>query len=406
VWSLFIVQNIRKEGCTFMKKTLMIILALAMVLTMVMGSVTTVSAKGKPGTIHVDSVDLFFSNDLGTSIDGNTYNLAMGNALSLTAEISPSNATNQKVSWTSSNRKVLSLSIDGLYASVTASQIGTATVKVKTADGRLTASCNINVVEGIPIAMGPISGTPQVGQLLTVGELTPSTAKVAYQWYRSFPGSGGIGWNAISGASSSNYTVSASDVGCYLKAYAVGQFEYTGNVEAITTVRVPGAGQYFIEDFSYCWNASLPWGWTAGGSNPEAALIDFRNLAGNTSPELELTWFFPAGTSGNVSATTPAFSITGPTTTDLGFSYYLSWDSTYTGERDFTIYVEYSADGGTSWASVWSISPTGGMGPSVAQGAGWYVETGQHSYQLRWRVEGINSCTDFFVDNIVLVPGD
>jgi hypothetical protein len=62
-----------------------------------------------------------------------------------------------------------------------------------------------------------ISGTPLVGQKLTgsTGSWTGKPTRYAYQWQRC--DSGGAGCTAISGATSSSYTVSSSDVGNTLK---------------------------------------------------------------------------------------------------------------------------------------------------------------------------------------------
>jgi len=77
-------------------------------------------------------------------------------------------------------------------------------------------------------AIGSITGTPQVGSVLTAGAITPSGATVTYQWEYSTT-SGGT-YTAISGATASTYTLAAAYVSDYIKVAATGSGGYTGTV--------------------------------------------------------------------------------------------------------------------------------------------------------------------------------
>src|SRR5690606_107750 len=69
----------------------------------------------------------------------------------LTATVTPSNATNQDVSWESSNESIATVSSGGL---VTAVATGSATITVTTDDGEFTDDCAVTVT-GIPnVALG------------------------------------------------------------------------------------------------------------------------------------------------------------------------------------------------------------------------------------------------------------
>ena len=70
------------------------------------------------------------------------------NTLTLTATVAPDNATNQAVTWTSSNPSVATVE-NGV---VTAVGAGTATITVTTADGSFTATCAVTVRPDIPPA--------------------------------------------------------------------------------------------------------------------------------------------------------------------------------------------------------------------------------------------------------------
>lgn len=66
-----------------------------------------------------------------------------GNKLQLKSYVSPSNATNRKVTWSSSNPYVASVSSSGM---ITAKKPGKATITVRTTDGtKLTATCAVTV---------------------------------------------------------------------------------------------------------------------------------------------------------------------------------------------------------------------------------------------------------------------
>ena len=65
-----------------------------------------------------------------------------GKKLTLKATISPSNATNKRVTWKSSNKKIATVSSKGVVKGV---KKGKATITVTTKDGKKTASCKVTV---------------------------------------------------------------------------------------------------------------------------------------------------------------------------------------------------------------------------------------------------------------------
>ena len=81
----------------------------------------------------------------GVSIKSNSGTLLpVGNRLQLQAIVSPANAGNQEVTWTSLNPEIATVDSLGL---VTAMAIGTATIEVTTIDGGFTASSEVEVIE-------------------------------------------------------------------------------------------------------------------------------------------------------------------------------------------------------------------------------------------------------------------
>ena len=92
----------------------------------------------KPTTIAVS----------GVSLSKTSMTLVEGDSETISATVSPSNATNQSVSWSSSPSDVAS--VDG--GKVTALKPGKATVTVTTADGGKTATCSVTVeAKKIPV---------------------------------------------------------------------------------------------------------------------------------------------------------------------------------------------------------------------------------------------------------------
>ena len=80
-------------------------------------------------------------------------------------------------------------------------------------------------------AIGPITGTPQVGSTLTAGALSPGGASATYQWQSSAT-SGGTYANIV-GANSSTYIPVTGDLGNYIQVVATGNGSYTGSINSV-----------------------------------------------------------------------------------------------------------------------------------------------------------------------------
>ena len=90
-----------------------------------------------PSTVSVESV----------SLDATTKTLPRQESFTLKATLNPSDATNQNVTWKSSDETILKVEkgSDGLSCKVTALKVGKATVTVTTEDGGKTATCEVTV---------------------------------------------------------------------------------------------------------------------------------------------------------------------------------------------------------------------------------------------------------------------
>jgi uncharacterized protein YjdB len=99
----------------------------------------------------------------GVSLNRTSANILAGGMETLTAIISPSNATNKNVSWTSSNTKIARVSDSGVVSAVSD---GAATITAVTADGNRTAACAVTV-SGAAV---PVTGvTLKASTSLSVG---------------------------------------------------------------------------------------------------------------------------------------------------------------------------------------------------------------------------------------------
>ena len=81
----------------------------------------------------------------GVSLDESSLTLEIDETKKLTATITPSNATDKKVSWSSSDDAIATVSSDGTVRGVAG---GSATITVTTHDGNFTATCGVTVSGG------------------------------------------------------------------------------------------------------------------------------------------------------------------------------------------------------------------------------------------------------------------
>lgn len=100
-------------------------------------------------------------NVTGISLNKSTMGIFVGSPEQLTATISPADATNQIVTWTSSNESAATVSASGL---VTAIAAGTAVITVTTSDGGLNDTC------------GATSTTHTFVSVTNPGDMVPVTA--------------------------------------------------------------------------------------------------------------------------------------------------------------------------------------------------------------------------------------
>ena len=172
----------------------------------------------------------------GVSLNKNATTIAIGANETLTATITPANADNQAVTWSSNNTAIASVDQTGKVTGVSA---GTATITVTTQDGNKTATCTVTVPDpsADPVAVTGVS-LNKTSTSLTVGASETLTATVAPA-------------NATNQAvtwSSNNTAVASVDQNGKVTAVAAGTATITvttqdGNKTATCTVTVSAAVQ-------------------------------------------------------------------------------------------------------------------------------------------------------------------
>jgi hypothetical protein len=142
-------------------------------------------------------------------------------------------------------------------------------------------------------ALQPISGYPQVGQILTAGATTPLGATVTYQWLRASTSDGT--YTLINGATSSTYTTTVADLNQYIKLNIRGSGTYTTSLEGITSAAFgPIDTRPLVSISNIIGKAEVGQIFTAGTVTPVGATVTYQwqsssdgitytNITGETS---------------------------------------------------------------------------------------------------------------------------
>jgi len=119
----------------------------------------------------------------GVSISPTNSTISIGGTQQLTASITPTNATNQAVTWSSSNTAIATVNTSGLVMGVAA---GTATITITTADQAKTATCLVTVstVPVTGVTVSPSTASISVGgtQQLTATVVPTNATNKTVTW--------------------------------------------------------------------------------------------------------------------------------------------------------------------------------------------------------------------------------
>ena len=132
-------------------------------------------------------------------------------SFTLTAEVTPDNASNKTITWTSSDPTVATVA-DGVVTGV-AANASPVTITASTVDG-VTATCEVTVTAAPEpsadpvITAQPASANYYEGATIAALEVVATGESLSYQWY--------LGADAISGAEAATYTPTVSAIGSYV----------------------------------------------------------------------------------------------------------------------------------------------------------------------------------------------
>ena len=145
--------------------------------TAVSEGTATIKVKSEEGNYTATSAVLVKKRVIrvtAVTLNTSTLSLTEGDTYQLSATVSPSNASNPNVRWTSSATSVASISSAGL---VTAVSEGSATIMVITEDGDYTATCRVIVKKKVISVTGVSLNTTSI--TLTEGDTYQLTAAVS-----------------------------------------------------------------------------------------------------------------------------------------------------------------------------------------------------------------------------------
>ena len=239
-------------------------------------------------TVYVSKVDLDMSE-----IPNNT--MQVGDSATIGVKITPSNATNKNLTWTSSNTSVATIDSDG---NIIARGSGSTVIRATSTDGYgINDSETVTVVQPAVLIMisGPSSiAKTETAQLSTT--MIPSGANEPVKWSSSDPSIVSVNSNGkITGKSSGSATITCE--GEYSGVKATKAIQVTSNSNAITEITLTGDSSMVVDETQYLSYSITPSNATAykfTSSNSRVATVTMSGLvtaksAGTTTITCEAT---------------------------------------------------------------------------------------------------------------------
>ncbi|MCX7746277.1 MAG: Ig-like domain-containing protein, partial [Clostridia bacterium] len=253
-------------------------------------TITATSVNGKSATASITVVSKQSIPVSSVSVNPPTATLEVGDlaaqdkkAIQLTATVSPSDATNKSITWTSSNNAVAKVDTNGLVTAVSA---GTATITAAASNGK-SATTSITVVskQSVPVIVPPIVVPPTVPvssvsvspgtATLEVGDLAAQDKKAIQLTAAVSPGDAtnkSITWT------SSNDTVAKVDTNGLVTAVGAG----TATITATSS-----NGKTASSAITVVSKQSVPV--TSVSVNPGTATLEVGDLAAQDKKTVQLT---------------------------------------------------------------------------------------------------------------------
>lgn len=132
------------------------------VLTGISYGSTSIVVKTNDGSkMAILNVKVTQDNVTGITLPFESLELMVGDTKTLTAVVTPSMALNKRVTYSTSNAEIVTITANGLITGVST---GEATITATTEDGGFTATCKVTVVMGIPALKFDFTSSEEVMQ--------------------------------------------------------------------------------------------------------------------------------------------------------------------------------------------------------------------------------------------------
>jgi len=159
------------------------------------------------------------------------------------------------------------------------------------------------------------------------------------------------------------------------------------NLDWDIEIVIPGIDIFLDEGF----DNFPPDGWTADYHWSGSNTIN----AGGTVPEAKFSWFPSYVTSRLIS---PVINTLGYTSLPLNFKHFVD---DYSG--GYTVGVATTSDGGVTWNDVWTVIPTGNIGPETVSITLDNSDVGSETFQLCWYFSGVAYDIDYwYIDDVYM----
>jgi len=318
----------------------------------------------------------------GVSLNKSSISLNVGGIEDLAAAIMPSNATNQNVTWYSSNTRVATVS-DG---TVTAVAAGSATITVTTIDGNKTASSSVTITLAIPATPTGVTASAASATSVTVS-WSSVTGATGYKVYRSTSASGT--YSKAGDATTASYTDTGltANTTYYYKVSAsnsVGESSQSSSVSAKTSESIPAVPSVWVSAVSST-SVTVSWSSVTGAtgykvyrssssSGTYSKVGDATTTSyTDTGLTVNTTYYYKVSASNSAGESAQSSSVsakaesipetpTGVTAEATSSSHiWVSWSSV-TGATYYSVYRSSSSSG--TYSNVFNIINSGGYGDS------------------------------------------
>lgn len=145
---------------------------------------TTITAKTNNGKTAICTVTVNKAAPEKITVSPTSKTVYVGDTLTLTTQITPAEAADDKLTWSSNRTDIATVDANG---KVTAKAAGTVTITVKTSNNK-TATCTVTVkdIEATGVTVTPTTTTLEVGKTQTVtAKVAPDKADQSVTWTSS-----------------------------------------------------------------------------------------------------------------------------------------------------------------------------------------------------------------------------